>query len=632
MNHSGSVLSHILEGSIHLAQDQHETEEVLSHVMNWSFDLTKKMIIRNARAIQANFVDFGVMTSYLAYGQHEIWAPMILVIFMMYFLMRFLISPDDKRQNEYVPKRYRKPSRLVNRIKAIWKWSGDLLMRTLGKSHAYRMLSTWWNSPGSKRRVRRLRTRCNSNQYGNRSHRVIRRRKRFRAYKKWEPYSSCSRYYDAEEDHFCDVNQFNRSDHPYYFDANLFENEWEAYEHEFADAMQFNHCRYKDDEMDVEFFDVDFDPGCDEDRESPIDFLEAMNADMSAREQREDHGYDSDSYWIAVDNCCSRCITNSLTDFVKPPTRVNVSVRGIGGSVTASLMGTVKWAIEDDDGVVHTFLIHNTYFNAASPYRLLSPQHMAQVVGDDFPKRRGTWCGTYGDAIELYWDQRQYQRTITLSIASNIGLFKSAPGYSRFHAFCNEIGNIEPSTLGENTFYCMPATEVSEDEATYLDPDGTIGNDDDDDSIVTRLGELPDRRHPDIPDEVFTPIEYTGVENVIPEDEDVQQSTPQAKLLAWHYRLGHVSFAKIRQMAARGDLPMDMATCPAPKCAACLYGKATRRAWRSEVSSEQINDSAGNVARGSRRRRSNDIGNPRIYRTDARIHHEKTVHSNNCVC
>ena len=321
-------------------------------------------------------------------------------------------------------------------------------------------------------------------------------------------------------------------------------------------------------------------PDDDEDIDLPTDFASAMAADMSARAQREDHGYDSDSFWIDVDNCCSRC----LSDFVTPPTRVNVSVRGIGGSVSANLMGTVKWSIEDDDGVVHSFLLHNMYYNADSPYRLLSPQHMAQVLKDDFPKRRGTWCGTFGDAIELYWDQRKYKRTIRLSLSSNIGLFKSANGYNRFHAFCSEIGNIEPSTLGENKFYCMPATAVSVDGTSDLDPDGT-GADSDDDSS---LDELSERRHPDIPDEVFTTTESPGVSNIIPEDEDVQQATPQAEMLAWHYRLGHASFEKIRQMAGRGDLPRNIATCKTPKCAACLYGKATRRAWRSKSPANKL--------------------------------------------
>jgi hypothetical protein len=69
---------------------------------------------------------------------------------------------------------------------------------------------------------------------------------------------------------------------------------------------------------------------------------------------------------------------------------------------------------------------------------------------------------------------------------------------------------------------------------------------------------------------------------VIPEDEEVQYQTPQAELLGWHYRLGHVPFGKIQQMAGRGDLPAHLLKCKVPKCAACMFGKATRRPWRSK--------------------------------------------------
>jgi len=55
------------------------------------------------------------------------------------------------------------------------------------------------------------------------------------------------------------------------------------------------------------------------------------------------------------------------------------------------------------------------------------------------------------------------------------------------------------------------------------------------------------RRHPDIPDSVFTPLERTGKStSLLTEDVDVQGLTPQPELLAWHYRLGHLSFKLIK--------------------------------------------------------------------------------------
>jgi hypothetical protein len=313
---------------------------------------------------------------------------------------------------------------------------------------------------------------------------------------------------------------------------------------------------------------------------------------VAPRARGNEQGYfDSDSFLIAVDNCCSKCITNSMSDFIEPPERVNIRVRGIGGNVTATLIGTVQWSIEDDNGKIHTWTIKGTYYNAASPYRLFSPQHRAQIVDDNYPKRRGTWCGTYDDAVELWWDQRKYKGTIELNPTTNIALVRSAPGGSLFHAFCHEIMEIETTPLSEEEFYCM-TVEVSDDEATSDgDPDRTDAETYD---RIDADGRLPDeagyeRRHPDIPDKVFTISEDDPAgPTTIPEDEDVQYGTPQAEALAWHYRLGHVLFAKIKQMAARGDLPAYLGRVKPPKCAACMFGKATRRAWRSRSPANKL--------------------------------------------
>jgi hypothetical protein len=51
-------------------------------------------------------------------------------------------------------------------------------------------------------------------------------------------------------------------------------------------------------------------------------------------------------------------------------------------------------------------------------------------------------------------------------------------------------------------------------------------------------------------------------------------------LLDWHYKLNHTPFAQLKFMAERGLIPKKLASCRVPKCPACLYGKAIRRARR----------------------------------------------------
>jgi hypothetical protein len=38
----------------------------------------------------------------------------------------------------------------------------------------------------------------------------------------------------------------------------------------------------------------------------------------------------------------------------------------------------------------------------------------------------------------------------------------------------------------------------------------------------------------------------------------------------WHYRLGHASFASLKQMAKQGNIPKKLAKVLPPKCAGCL--------------------------------------------------------------
>ena len=324
-----------------------------------------------------------------------------------------------------------------------------------------------------------------------------------------------------------------------------------------------------------------------------VTFMPATSSSHSGRQQQhQDLGYASDSFLMAVDNCCSACITNCLDDFIGPTREIIAKVKGIGGvQIVATRKGTVRWNLMDDDGKVHTFLIHGSFYHENSPYRLLSPQHLAQSCYDD---DRGTWCGTYRNGVDLHWDNNKYKKSIPLN-ESNIALMLSAPGYDKFNAFSGIMEELQGDTPD---VMCMPTT-VSDGEDSDSEEEEDVDPDD------TR-GDVVERRHPDIPDDVFPDKELqrhampdshpeeewlSYVENetqedevhVIPEDEDVQPKSPMADLLTWHYRLNHVSFKKIQQMAARGDLPAALRHCRVPKCAACLFGKATRRAWRTKA-------------------------------------------------
>jgi hypothetical protein len=270
---------------------------------------------------------------------------------------------------------------------------------------------------------------------------------------------------------------------------------------------------------------------------------------------------------------------------------VSMTVKGIGGKqIMANKKGTVKWSYLNDDGCIHDQYIPNTYYNKESPYCLYSPQHVAQIARDDNPNDDGTCVITYADKLILLWEQRTQQRTVMIDPATNIFLMRSAPAFERFHAFNSTIEEIEDGMYEMHSPHIVSDTE-SDDESVLSEMeqerhDTNIPNMENNQPIVLTLPEqvnIHDRRHPDIPDSVFNRINFSGDVEILPtEDVEIQANTTQAQLLAWHYRLGHIPFAKIRQMASRGDLPIGLATCIIPKCAACMYGKATRRAWRTK--------------------------------------------------
>jgi Reverse transcriptase (RNA-dependent DNA polymerase) len=292
--------------------------------------------------------------------------------------------------------------------------------------------------------------------------------------------------------------------------------------------------------------------------------------------------FDGDTFDMVIDSGCSFCMTNDARHFVDEPEEINVAVKGIGGQlVKATRRGTVRWSFTNDDGQIHDEIIPNTYLNDECQYCLYSPQHIAQIANDS-----GTYSITTANKLQLVWDEEKQIKTVPIDPKLNIFIMRSAPVIYDFTAFCQTIEQIESHETDMHTISIM---------SSNLIPD----IDSDDDSIESEAEEsrykpntMPKTRanriHPDLPNNVFeqgTPIkpQMETIHRIPTEDHDVQSSTPQAKLLAWHYRLGHLSFAKIQQMAARGDLPSELMTCPIPRCASCLYGKATRRPWRTKA-------------------------------------------------
>jgi hypothetical protein len=283
------------------------------------------------------------------------------------------------------------------------------------------------------------------------------------------------------------------------------------------------------------------------------------------------HQGDSDSFLIAIDNCCSRCITNSLEDFVSTPSTMTTSVRGLGANVDMTRIGTVKWSMLDNNGVNTDFVIPNVYYNANTPYRLFSPQHVAQEL------KRVDPCQTLSstmhfDRVVITWDNGCKTKTIQLDPFSNVALTRSSPGYQQFAMYCAQIADDEhqvafPTIDATNTAETSDIINENEIIDEPLHPD--LPN------AIVRQRMQANETQPDNP--TIDELTDQSPQQIFDNETDVPQSDPTSQLLAWHYRMGHLSFTKLQQMAARGDLPASLAKCHPPKCASRMFGKATRR-------------------------------------------------------
>jgi hypothetical protein len=53
--------------------------------------------------------------------------------------------------------------------------------------------------------------------------------------------------------------------------------------------------------------------------------------------------------------------------------------------------------------------------------------------------------------------------------------------------------------------------------------------------------------------------------------------------MRWHYRLGHLTFPKLKQLALKqGKIPKKLAKVLPPKCAGCLFGVMTKLPWQGK--------------------------------------------------
>jgi hypothetical protein len=319
-----------------------------------------------------------------------------------------------------------------------------------------------------------------------------------------------------------------------------------------------------------------------------IQIIEARSAmDKKRRLKME---FDTDSFDILIDNCCSHTLTNDINDYIEPPVKSNVRIRGYNGTTNSTMVGTVKWKIKDDKGKIHSFILPNTYYSSSVETRLLSPQHWAQTR----KKGRDSYCITYHDAIIMRWNKDKYQITAPLDNREhkNVGVVRSATGISQYLTACQVIDDdcttiAYPATICmDNQTADMADEEISDQSPKISQQSSEKGKDDL--KPVTPM-EIVQMREEIFKDKESEPITFDEQET---EEEDIPTYTQDSQeYMHWYYKLNHPSHTVMISMAKQSMFPrriteilttMNKHHTKPPMCNDCCAAKATREPWRGK--------------------------------------------------
>jgi hypothetical protein len=204
--------------------------------------------------------------------------------------------------------------------------------------------------------------------------------------------------------------------------------------------------------------------------------------------------------------------------------------------------------------------------------------------------------------LHLHWG-KGFQKTVPFDSTSNTPTFFTASSPKAYRAFTSTYEAHEASFFRRETVLTVPGLQLQR-EAAELDPDEFIAEEslhlkkdggrethenitEDDETIKT--SNLPQRLSdvPTAPDKTVRCGSLTF--DLLPtatEDDNMQVAAAddQAKLMRWHYCLGHLLFPKLKQLALNGKIPKKLSKVKPPTCAGCLFGAMTKNPWHGKES------------------------------------------------
>ena len=278
--------------------------------------------------------------------------------------------------------------------------------------------------------------------------------------------------------------------------------------------------------------------------------------------------YDSDSTWVGIDSLSTYCITNDVNDYTEPPSAIRREVRGIQKDPAfITFVGKGSFRITEEGGATVELPVDKLYYCSSAPVKILSPQHLDKMFRKKNNKNYFR-ASVDSDGCNIQWafNGKEHYKIITINGKTGVPLCKTAPGYSKIARYItNNTAILEDE---EHMNLVMSAVNKQERNEQPLIQKYDLSIDD-------------AKKEP-------IPLSFHDEKTTVDVDKDLSSMDPTSVMLYLHCKLGHIPFMTMRNMAKVGLLPKKIIKCREPKCSSCLFGAATRRAWRTKSPIKQI--------------------------------------------
>jgi len=146
--------------------------------------------------------------------------------------------------------------------------------------------------------------------------------------------------------------------------------------------------------------------------------------------------------------------------------------------------------------------------------------------------------------MRLKLESKSKQENSFLDPHSNVAIFRSAPNYTIYNAFC---------------MACASPNQVSQER------------------LICNESRISQQQDPSL--NHMLNFDISSDSPMDPNDNLIDVNT-LSEFMRWHYRLGHLSYRKMKLLSAMGILPKKFLEVKPPKCAAgCMFGSMTRQPW-----------------------------------------------------